>query len=431
MNRRTLLIADTDERNNSELARILDELGLASVIGRNATEVMGHLDQRDRKIDAVFVDLTNSELGGPRVLHALREPCPDLPVVAIGSGGSRNDFIFAIRNRCVDWIDKPATLASVTEAIKRIARDARRSLPRPGLAAAGTPTPNTSAPARSFVHEIVRRIQDGSIALPEVPAILDELRRTLSNLDVAPTDVLRILEKDPSIAAQVVATANTAAYGGRGRISDLRSAVARLGNRTIAGIAQAAALRGLFAFKLPAFRKVFQRMWGAHCLTATLAREVAIDIKDPDPEQIFMVCLMQNAGEQFMLRIMGEVCQKQREQVVSMEEVIASLRETHTAFGAALLKKWDMDPVFAVVARRHHDATYDAPDLDARTRHILHICNLADRLVSDRGQGMYTSDLPGPDVSASFDALGIPEGRRAHFANRVMEIAADIGPMVG
>jgi hypothetical protein len=90
-----------------------------------------------------------------------------------------------------------------------------------------------------------------------------------------------------------------------------------------------------------------------------------------------------------------------------------------------------MDPLFAVVARRHHDATYDAPDLDARTRHILHMCNLADRLVSDRGQGMYTSDLPGPDVSASFDALGIPEGRRAHFANRVMEIAADIGPMVG
>jgi HD-like signal output (HDOD) protein len=132
-----------------------------------------------------------------------------------------------------------------------------------------------------------------------------------------------------------------------------------------------------------------------------------------------------------MLRIMGEICQKQREQVVSMEEVLGALRDTHTAFGAALLKKWEMGALFEQVARRHHEAQYDAPELDARARTVLHLCNLADRLVNERGQGLYNDTLPGPDVDASFEALGIPETRRAHFANRVLEVAADIAPMIG
>jgi HD-like signal output (HDOD) protein len=190
-------------------------------------------------------------------------------------------------------------------------------------------------------------------------------------------------------------------------------------------------LRGLFAFKLPAFRKVFQRMWSAHILTATLARELAGEVRDPDPEQVFMVCLMHKSGEQFLLRIMGEICQKQRELVVSMEEVLGGLREMHPPFGAALLKKWEMGPLFEQVARRHHESAYDAPEIDMRTRAVLHLCNLADRLVSERGQGLYNDTLPGPDVDVSFDALGIPEARRPHFANRVLEIAADIAPMIG
>jgi HD-like signal output (HDOD) protein/CheY-like chemotaxis protein len=429
VSRRTLLVADADSAATTHLTRLLDGLGLDAVVGRTVAEVLSHLENRERRIDAMFIDLGSAELGGARVLTAVRDQYPDLPVVICASGGSKAELVFAIRSRVVDWIDKPASLPAVTEAIKRVAREARRGLPRPGMAGAGTPTP---APApRSFVAEIARRVFDGTIALPEIPQVLDELRRTLSNLDVSPAEVLRVLEKDPAIAAQVVATANTAAYGGRGRIQDLRSAVARLGNRSIAGIAQAAALRGLFAFKLPAFRKVFQRMWSAHILTATLARELATEIRDPDPEQVFMVCLMHNAGEQFMLRIMGEICQKQREQVVSMEEVLGALRDTHTAFGTALLKKWEMGALFEQVARRHHEAQYDAPELDARARTVLHLCNLADRLVNERGQGLYNDTLPGPDVDASFEALGIPETRRAHFANRVLEVAADIAPMIG
>jgi HD-like signal output (HDOD) protein/CheY-like chemotaxis protein len=429
VSRRTLLVADADSAATSHLARLLDGLGLDAVVGRSVAEVLAHLENKERRVDAMFIDLGSAELGGARVLTAVRDQYPDLPVVICASGGSKPEFIFAIRSRVVDWIDKPVTAPAVTEAIKRVAREARRALPRPGMVGAGTPTP--AAAPRTFVAEIARRINEGAIALPEIPQVLEELRRTLTNLDVSPTDVLRVLEKDPAIAAQVVATANTAAYGGRGRIQDLRSAVARLGNRTIAGIAQAAALRGLFAFKLPAFRKVFQRMWSAHILTATLARELAGEVRDPDPEQVFMVCLMHNAGEQFLLRIMGEICQKQRELVVSMEEVLGGLREMHPAFGAALLKKWEMGPLFEHVARRHHESAYDAPDLDARTRTVLHLCNLADRLVSERGQGLYNDTLPGPDLDLSFDALCIPEARRPHFANRVLELAADIAPMIG
>lgn len=416
MTKRTALIADTDERAAGELARILDQLGLTPAVCRSGADVMGRLE---KGADVVFLDLKAADLRAGQVLQDLRDRFPSVPVVICTADGRKEDVVFALRHTCVDWVDKPATKLNIGDALKRVARETRRQV----NAAAIAPPP---AQARGLIKEIIGRIRDGSIALPEMPKVLDELQRLLGNLDVSPDEVLRVLEKDPAIAAKILATANTATYGGRGRITDLKSAVTRLGNRTISSIAQTAALRGMFSFKLPAFRAVFQKMWTGHCVAAYVARELAAEVADPDPEEVYLISLLHNSGEQFMLRVFAEIFQRQAHQVLSMEEVLGAIKETHAVFGASLAKKWNMGPMFELVARHHHDDVYERPEFDARTRRILHLCNVADRLVDDKGLGFYTESLPGPDLSTSYDALRISDGRKPHFADRVEMVRADV-----
>jgi HD-like signal output (HDOD) protein len=420
MSKRTALVADPDERAAGEMARILDQLGLSGQTARSGSEALSKLE---RGADVVFVDLKAPDFRGGQLLQEIRERYPTIPVVICTADGRKDDVVFALRNGCMDWMDKPATKQSVSDALKRVARETRRQVQ---VATSAPP-----AQARGLIKEIVGRIRDGSIALPEMPRVLDELQRVLSNLSVSPEEVLRVLEKDPAIAAKILATANTATYGGRGRITDLKSAVTRLGNRTISSIAQTAALRGMFSFKLPAFRAIFAKMWTGHCVSAYLARELASEVADPDPEEVYLISLLHNSGEQFMLRVFAEIFQRQANQVLSMEEILGAIRETHTVFGASLAKKWNMGPQFELVARHHHDAGFDRPELETRTRRILHICNVADRLVDDKGLGFYTESLPGPDIGSSYDALRVSDGRKPYFADRVEIIRADVAPITG
>ena len=417
MSKRVALIADPDERAAGELARIVDALGMASQTARSSAEVMSRVE---KGVDVVFLDLKSPELRGGQLLGDLREKFPTTPVVIVTGDGRKDDVVFALRYGCMDWIDKPADRTGVADALKRVSRETRRTA---SVAAAGQ---SGATQLRGMIKEIIGRIKDGTIGLPEMPRVLSELQKVMANLNVSPEDVLRVLEKDPSIAAKILATANTATYGGRGRISDLKSAVTRLGNRTIASIAQTAALRGMFSFRLPAFKAVFGKMWTGHTVTAYLARELASELRDPDPEEVYLVCLLHNSGEQFMLRVFAEIFQRQSGQVLSMEEVLNAIRETHSVFGAGLLKKWNMGYLCELVARRHHDNAYDTADLDARQRRVLHIVNVADRIAEEKGMSVYGDLSPGPDIGVSYDALNLSTDRRTHFANRFDELLADM-----
>ena len=415
MSKKIALIADPDEAAASELSRLLEPHGLLPVVCRTSAETMS---KADKSVEVVFLDQGSTELPGLPLLQELRERHPGISVVICTADGTKDDVVLAMRYACTDWIDKPVTEQAVTVVLRRVAKESRRP------AAAAPPAPHTQS--RGLIKVIVGRIRDGSIALPEMPRILEELQRQLSDLNVSPDEVLRVLEKDPAIAARILATANTATYGGRGRITDLKSAVTRLGNRTISSIAQTAALRGTFTFRTPAFRAIYQKLWTGHCVAAHLARELAVEVGDCDPEEVYLVGLLHNAGEQFMLRVFAEIFQRQANQVVSIEEVLTAIRDTHAVFSAGLAGKWNMGAALEQVARHHHDETYDQPEFDVQTRRILHLCNVATRLVDEKGMGLYPEPPPGPDLTTSYDALNVPDARKPHFAQRLEVISAEV-----
>jgi HD-like signal output (HDOD) protein/CheY-like chemotaxis protein len=419
---RTVLIVDADSQSASELSGIIEHFGLKAEVSGDADDAV---DKLKGTADVVFLDLRSRAFKGGHVLAKVRKTRPQVPVVICTERGRKGDVVFAMRHGCVDWIDKPAEQTTVANALKRAAREVRRQAASQGASGGG----GRAAPAahRSMIHAIVARIREGSLALPEMPAVIAELREVLQDMTADSNAVLRVLEKDAGLATKIIATANTATFGGRGRVTDLKSAITRLGNRTVASIAQTAALRQQFSFRTPAFKMVFKKMWIGHMVAACIAREIADTIGD-DPDEMYLLGLLHNCGEPFLLRVFAEIFQRNSNQVLSMEDTLDVIKEWHGHFGAGLLRKWEMGETFDAVANNHHTEDYNqAAGGDEAVLQRLHIVNAADRVVEGIEQmRIYADSARGPDAAASFDAIGFPQKKREGLLQRAAEIREEI-----
>src|SRR6187200_1508440 len=98
-----------------------------------------------------------------------------------------------------------------------------------------TPLPSSGANARQtelarLIESLNVELTSERIDLPSFPDVATRVRRALTNEQVDVDLVVRILSAEPALAARLLQLANSAALNpGRKRITDLRSAVSRIG----------------------------------------------------------------------------------------------------------------------------------------------------------------------------------------------------------
>ncbi len=404
---RTICIADSDAESSAAAESCLKELGFVTVVAATEDAV---LQQFGSHTDLLVIDPTQTAISAESLLPKIPLE-KKLPIVVVAQEGTREDAILAMKYGGVDWLEKPVDVDTWRACIQRVEQRTGKTFFEEGTTVI---EPVTS---RALVREIALRIKDGKVDLPEVPQVLRDLNILLQNLEVDADEVTKLVEKDPSLSARLVATANTAAYGGKnweGRITDVKSTVVRLGNMAIRNLVTTAAVKGMFTFRSPAFKSVFEKMWRAHFMAACLSREIASALEMEDPEEAYLVGLMHNIGELFLLRVFGEFFQRQNNQLLSMDEVMEVVRTYHNVFGEALVRKWDLGDVFAYTNRHHHDLdeyVKDDPE-HADNRKMLYLVNLANQLTQYAGLVYDKKSLAAPSLPDSYEALGLPPENR-------------------
>ena len=399
MAKRTVLIAEASQEDADQMFEYVNNLGLRPVRARSAKEVVA-LCQAG--VDCMFIDIKCPEMRAPTLLPEIRKNS-HIPIAVCSANGTKEDVIFAMRNGCLDWLDKPVTSESMTKSLRRIARETKRLS---GEAASGT----ERSGARRLIKEIAERIRDGNIALPEVPAVNTELRAVLSDVDARRGKIVKTLRRDASLVTRIVAQATSIDANA---VKGLESAIRLLGNATIANLIDD---DEFFTFRSPAFKKVFDQVWKSHHITAMLAMEISKKLELGDPEETFLLAVTHNVGELFLLRVCGELFQRHSNQVLSMDDVLNIVRDHHPAFGAGLLKKWELSGTYATIASSHHDIeAYRSADTDKSILNVLHIVNLSCRLTEYAIGSYYSKPLAGPSMRDSYDALEVSGENRNTF----------------
>ncbi len=130
-----------------------------------------------------------------------------------------------------------------------------------------------------------------------------KLQRLLDDPDCSVAQLVPLVQADPLLAARVVAVANSVAYHPSGRaISDVRSAVSRLGFDTLRVLAVAVVARQLEGMAHGgAHRQMAARLWQHTAHVAALARIIARRVTRVDPESAFFAGIIHELGGFYLI----------------------------------------------------------------------------------------------------------------------------------
>jgi HD-like signal output (HDOD) protein len=142
------------------------------------------------------------------------------------------------------------------------------------------------------LEEMVAR---GDFVVPPYPAAALRLRRLVDSGDFGLADVADAASADPALAATLLRVANSSLYRGSGvAITTLGRAVHRLGARSVAAIAVAAALSSSACGDGPLV-DVKYRVW-RRSVTCALACQCLASTRGLDPEEAFLAGLLHGFG---------------------------------------------------------------------------------------------------------------------------------------
>ena len=209
-------------------------------------------------------------------------------------------------------------------------------------------------------------------ALPVMPPSATALLKLSADPLAGASELAALVEKDPSLAAQVIGWASSPLYGYKGHINCVEDAIVRvLGYDLVLNIALALCVGK--TFNLPREGRLgSQNFWRSAIYAAVVVEKLVrrIPYKQRPPVGLAYLCgLIHNIGHLVLghlypqqFKHLNELMQSNTHiDVCSIEEQLFGMHHAH--IGAALLTRWDVPaPIITAVANHHEDAP-DADDM--------------------------------------------------------------------
>jgi putative nucleotidyltransferase with HDIG domain len=202
--------------------------------------------------------------------------------------------------------------------------------------------------------------------LDPLPVTAQKLTTKLSDENVSIAEITDIVEYDQAIASNVLRIANSALYVGKMPIENLRSAVARLGTKTLLSILLHDHLRRL-TIDAPLYDLSENDLW-AHGAAASLAvGELVAECPDVAiPEDAPIAALVHDIGKLIIVRYMKadvqdllDLSQKKKVSFVEAEREV--LGTDHAEVGGAIASRWKFPEAITRTVEQHHSVPLPDP----------------------------------------------------------------------
>ncbi|NOX93038.1 MAG: HDOD domain-containing protein [Gammaproteobacteria bacterium] len=266
--------------------------------------------------------------------------------------------------------------------------------------------------------------------LPAMPTLAQKIIQLNANPYAHAEDLAKLVEKDPSLTAQIVRYAQSPFYAYQGKVASVRQAISRvLGYDMVMNISLGVAAAR--PFKVPPEGPLgLNAFWRDATYSAALTQALCNMVpreQRPRPGTAYLAGLLHNFG--FLL--LGHLFPKefavlQRAVSKEPEAPIVELEErligtTHMEMGAWLMEAWNMPQEIIVVQQEHHNPAYDG--LHAN---YVHVVALADRLLKGLDMGDAESDeLP----VGLLDSIGLNTEQVARVLECTVESREELDTM--
>ncbi|HIJ72636.1 MAG TPA: HDOD domain-containing protein [Candidatus Hydrogenedentes bacterium] len=229
----------------------------------------------------------------------------------------------------------------------------------------------------SHVAHLIRQLR----SLPALPETVGGVHQAIEDPSSSIANVVEIITMDPPVAAKVLSVANSAAYGFRHDIHDLKLAVSLLGLReTYAIVLSVAVVDFLNKVK----RLDYRSFWIESMCCATATRIVAKACGHRQLVGVFSAGLLHDLGRAALWATVPDLYEKVGGDLwaldlVAEEERIVGL--SHTEAGYELAHRWNLPAEIAEPIRFHH-----RPERATTAKTQVAVVAVAELMVRARGR---------------------------------------------
>jgi HD-like signal output (HDOD) protein len=265
-------------------------------------------------------------------------------------------------------------------------RSGGESVPASNAAA----TPEERATALAFLQSLATEVSQGTIDLPCFPDVVIRISQALADPNATSERIVTLVGAEPRLAARVLQTANSAAFNSSGKpLTDLRSAITRLGHQMVQGTAMSYAMQQMKnETSLRSIAQPLAELWNRSIAVASICRLVAQKTKVPSDEA-FLTGLLHGIGNLYIMA-RAAVSSNGLGGEQSWMELIGGWQ---ASIGKAVLLSWGF-------ADQMCEAVGDQGDFDRRWKHEAGLVDvliasliLADALKTPEPRDMETGGI--------------------------------------
>lgn len=367
-----IVLAEDDRTTQMIVVDTLENAGHTVTVcpnGRHAWETL----EVNEAVDVLITDVMMPELDGRDLIRKIRKHpvLKDLPIIIISGVIKASDVMDLLETGATYFMPKPLD-GDELEAYVQCCLKEREHIKK-----------KYGARPLTLVDEIMRKVQ----YLPPLSSSATELLRLSERHEMSAQDMAAIVQRDPVLVAQVLRTANSAAYRKREPITSVPLAVSILGNMTVFGIALGYCMSGVFDRPLNGYEAGESALWKNALCTAIAARLLAPHAReDVNPETAYTAGLLHDIGKMIISeylkgrtnRLVATVDEGAHKQFLDAE--IEQLGIDHAATGAAIARHWKLpEPIIEAMARHHQPGHADVqhPSLV----YTVHLASLVSMMV--------------------------------------------------
>lgn len=196
--------------------------------------------------------------------------------------------------------------------------------------------------------------------LPTLPTIVFELNEHLQNPETSIAKVSETIEKDQAMALKILKLVNSAFYGFRSKVSDVKNAVVLMGfnavHNAIISVSVVNALPKTLLFQ--DFEMI--EFWKHSLAVAVTSKNIAQKAGVQSPDNCFVGGLLHDVGKVIMAQNFTDEFVKvwtlmQNEYLSFYDAEQRELPVDHTKIGAYLADRWQLPKGLIDAIRWHHD----------------------------------------------------------------------------
>lgn len=202
-----------------------------------------------------------------------------------------------------------------------------------------------------FVGEMLDDIKHNRLKLPILPEVAFKVREAVNDPNAAAAAIAKAVSADTSIAARLLQVANSPLYRGTSPISNLQSAIARLGAPLVRNLVTSLILKQLFQTKSPALMERMQKLWEHSTQVAAISHVLARKFTRLKSDEAMLAGLIHDIGTLPIL-LKAETTPELLENMEALDQLIDKL---HAPIGRLILEAWKFPPELVTVAAEHEN----------------------------------------------------------------------------